>query len=121
MATAAEPFEIEREGDTLIVIPRFDLGDLAFEQIELGAGSVFEELSDATAANVVIDFSKTDYFGTTALGFFVELWKRVRDRSGRMAFCNTSEHEREILELTQLNGLWSICESREDAMRTVRI
>jgi hypothetical protein len=29
----------------------------------------------------------------TALAFFVRIWKRVRRRKGRMAFCNVSDHE----------------------------
>jgi anti-anti-sigma factor len=68
---------------------------------------------------VVLDFRKTDYYGSTALGFFVKLWKRVRDRDGRMAFCGVSDHEREILRVTHLDGMWPICSSREEAVQAV--
>jgi anti-anti-sigma regulatory factor len=61
-----------------------------------------------------------DYGGSTALGFFVRLSLAVRDRGGRMAFCNVSEHEREILETTNLDWLCPLCVSRQDALRAVR-
>jgi hypothetical protein len=36
-----------------------------------------------------------------------------------MAFCNVSDHEREILKVTKLDSLWTICGSREEAMQAV--
>jgi anti-anti-sigma factor len=67
-----------------------------------------------------MDFHKTDYYGSTALAFFLKLWKRVRNRNGRMAFCNISDHEREILTVTQLDRLWPIYLSREEATKAVK-
>jgi hypothetical protein len=37
-----------------------------------------------------------------------------------MAFCRVSEHEREILQATRLDGLWPVCLSREEALHAVR-
>ena len=67
-----------------------------------------------------LDFHKTDYYGSTALGFFVKLWKRVREYIERMAFCGVSDHEREILKVTNLEGLWPICPLREEALKAVQ-
>lgn len=121
MDAQSDIFEIERQGDTLVVTPVSDLGELVYEQIESGESRILDLLSDAALRNVVVDFGRTDYFGTTALGSFVRFWKRVRERGGHMAFCNTSEHEREILKFTKLEGLWSMCGSREEALRAVRV
>jgi anti-anti-sigma factor len=119
MTTATGAFEVEREGQTLIVTPRMDLRELNFLEIEAGAKDILHMLGNGTIKNVVMDFYKTDYYGSTALGFFVKLWKRVRDRNGRMAFCRVSDHEREILKVTHLVGLWPICSSREEAIKVV--
>jgi hypothetical protein len=37
-----------------------------------------------------------------------------------MAFCGVSDHEREILKVTNLDGLWPICSSREEALKAVQ-
>ena len=112
-------FEVEREGETVIVTPRMDLRELDYQEIEAGARDILRLLEDNAIKNVVLDFHKTDYYGSTALGFFVKLWKRIRDRDGRMAFAGLSEHEREILTVTHLDGLWPVCSSREEALKAV--
>ena len=113
-------FEIEQEDDTIIVVPAVDLRELDYQWIEAGAKEVFDHLNGTGIKNIVLDFHKTDYYGSTALGFFLKLWKRVRSRNGRMAFCNVSDHEKEILQFTKLDHLWSICSSRSEALEAVK-
>jgi anti-anti-sigma factor len=120
MNRSTEPFDIEREGETLIVTPVSNLGELEFQLIETGAGPVLDQLAASSARNLVLDFRRTDYFGTTALGFFVKLWKKIRGLGGHMSMCNLSEHEKEILHLTRLDTLWAICDSRREAVQAVR-
>jgi anti-anti-sigma factor len=118
-ATVTGQFEVEREDQTLIITPRADLRELDFRAIEAGASDILRLLGNGTIKNVVLDFHKTGYYGSTALGFFVKLWKRVRECDGRMAFCAVSELEREILKVTKLDGLWPICPSRTEALKAV--
>ena len=113
-------FEIEQADDTLIVIPAVDLRELDYQRIETGARMIFELLDGKGIKNILLDFHKTDYYGSTALGFFLKLWKRVRERNGRMVFCNVSDHEKEILQITKLDHLWPICSSRSEALDAVR-
>jgi anti-anti-sigma factor len=110
-------FEIEREGETIIVTPAVNLRE--FEFVESNVNEVIEVLSDLSIKNLVIDFQRTDYFGSSALALFVKLWKTVAARNGCMAFCNVSEHEHEILNVNKLDMLWRICESRAEAMKVV--
>lgn len=116
---ANQVFEIERHGPTLVATAQADLREMDYQGVEAGASSVLDLLHNGTVRNVVLDFHKTDYYGSTALGFFVKLWKRVRSRGGRMAFCGVSDHEREILKVTRLDGLWPICPTREEALQAV--
>jgi anti-anti-sigma factor len=112
-------FEIERQNDTVIVVPSVDLREFEYEGIESGAKEIMNLLERGGARNVVMDFHKTDYYGSTALGFFVKLWRRVVRANGRMVFCNISAHEREILRVTRLDSLWPICASRQQALQAV--
>lgn len=120
MVTATRAFQIEREGQTLVVTVMMDLRELEYSQIEAGASDILHLLGNGTIKNVVLDFHKTDFYGSTALGFFVRLWKRIRDRGGRMAFSGVSDHEKEILKVANLDGLWPICPSREEALKAVQ-
>jgi anti-anti-sigma factor len=108
------------EGETIILTPVANLRELEFEEINVEAKAVLAMLSAGPARNVVVDFGHTDYFGSTALGFFTQLWQQVKRRNGRLAFCNVSPHEREILRVAGLDGLWPICASRPEALEAVR-
>jgi len=112
-------FEIEPDGETLVVPPPANLGELVFSEGGASASAILSRLSDPGVKNLVLDFHRADYFGTTALGFFVRLWKRARERGGHMAVCNLSGRAREILHLTKMDGLWTVTGSRAEALRAV--
>jgi hypothetical protein len=63
---------------------------------------------------------KTGSYGSTALGFFVKRWKRGTGQNGRMAFCNVSDAEKEVLGITRLDRLWPVCPSRAEALEAVK-
>ena len=118
--TVLQVFETEQIGDTLILAPRRNLSELQLNHFEEETAAVLDLVETLPARNIVLDLSGTTYYGSTALGFFVKLWTRIRKAHGQMAFCNVSENELEILHLTKLDSLWSICETREDALQAVQ-
>jgi anti-anti-sigma factor len=120
MATSTSIFQWEVEGETLILTPLTDLHETEYQQIEEERRSLLRFLKRTPTKNIVIDFSETDYFGSTALDLFLQVWKAVRRRKGHMAFCNVTDQEREILKVTCLAYLWPICSSREEALAGVR-
>jgi anti-anti-sigma factor len=120
MTAATRAFEIERDGQTLFCTALTDLRELDFPEVEAGASEIFALLKNGTIRNVVLDFHNTDYYGSTALGFFVKLHKRLKQHDGHLAFCRVSDHEKEILNVTGLDGLWPICATRADALRALQ-
>jgi anti-anti-sigma factor len=120
MAAKKNLFDIERQGEVLVVIPTADLRESEYEDIETRGQGLLNLLASSDIKRLVIDFHRTDYYGSTALGFFIRLWKRVSARGGRMAFCNVSDHEKEILTVTRLDTLWPVCPSREEALAEVQ-
>ncbi len=120
MNTEQRLFGIEQDDQTLILSPVGNLSELELSSFEETIRTVMQELEAHGYRNVVLDFDGTDYYGSTALGFFIKLWKRVRSMKGNMVFCNVSPHEREVLELTRLDNLWTVCETRAEALRFLR-
>ena len=113
-------FEIAQQGDTIILTPQTDMGELNADRINSGMKHVFALLNNSSVKNIVLDFHKSGYYGSTALGFFFRLWRTISVRQGRMAFCNLSENGKDVLKVMKLETLWDICTSREDALQTVR-
>lgn len=104
---------------TLVITPSADLREFEFDQIEAAAEMTLQQIDAGVAKNVIIDFRETDFYGSTALAFFVKLWKRVKSAGGNLIFCNVSAHEREILDITRLNTLWPLCGSLEEALAVI--
>jgi anti-anti-sigma factor len=119
MMGSANLFEVECRGSVVVVTPMTSLGEFTFEQLAAEATNLLESLDEQMAKNIVVDFGKTDYVGSSALGFLLKLWKSVRQREGRMALCNVSAHEHEILRLTKLDTLWPVYPSRDAALETL--
>ena len=117
---APQPYVVEHRGATVIVTVHGNLGEFAFELLENAATvEIARFLSKRDTRNVVIDLQNTEYFGSSALGFLVRLWKSVISRGGRMAVCHLSDVEREILTMMRLDSLWTLCETVEEAVRSV--
>jgi anti-anti-sigma regulatory factor len=73
MAVHTSLFEVEREGRTLILTPLADLRELRFVEIEAAAADILNLLPGGGVENLILDFSRTDYFSSSALGFFIRL------------------------------------------------
>ena len=120
MSSENQLFSIQQEGETMILSPKLNLSELELSGFDQQTRDVMVSFEEGGYRNIVLDFSGTDYYGSTALGFFIKLWKRVRSVDGQFAFCEVSDYEREVLELTRLDSLWSICATRDDALAAVR-
>ena len=113
-----DAFLTERDAETLIIVPTTNLGELELDETLLQ--KICDLLQDESIQNLVVDFHRTEYFGSTSLGFFIRLWKRIRQRKGGMALCNVSHNQAEILRITRLDELWKTFPSRADALTAVK-
>jgi len=120
MDQQASLFEVERQDDTVILTPLRNLGEFAMDELHQEVDQILESCERSQVRNLLLDFEKTDYLQSTALGFLQRLHKRVIDRQGKMVLCHLSEHEREVLEITNLDTLWPIFDSREDALESLQ-
>lgn len=109
-------FDVQVAGTTVVVVPRECLTEFDFAEIETEGKRVLAWMDKEPANNVLLDLKHSDYFGSSAIGFFMKLWKRARTRKGHMAVCNTSMHAIELIRLIQADKLWHLCESQEQGL-----
>ena len=115
-----EIFEIERLDDTVVLTPTENMGELHATAVSQGLQHIRHELSQGEFRHVVLNFERTDYFGSTALNEFIRLWKDVSSHEGQLVFCGLSPHEREITSVAGLNDRWLICASRDEALERLK-
>ncbi len=110
---------IELEQDTIVVTPVRNLGELDSELFSVDVDGITRLLEQQRARNVVIDFCRTEFFGSDAIHLFLKIYRRVRENRGRMSFCGVSPNEQEVLAMMALDTLWPVFETRDDAINFV--
>lgn len=96
-------FEVE---GTLIVGNRQELKQKVLEEIEGGA------------RKVLVDFAKTTYIDSSGLGVLVSLAKKIRESGGDLRLANLNDDLQTLFELTKLDTLFQISESRARALES---
>jgi anti-anti-sigma factor len=120
METVTRILDTERIGNTLVVLPLVNLAEIDYPRIEREAAGVLRLFELTQIKNVVLDLRHADFTGSTAIGFFVKLWKHAQHRGGGLAICHASPHERQILKVCHLDKVWPICDSRKAALAAAR-
>lgn len=96
---------VEIEGQ-LIVSNRQELKQRVLDEAEAGA------------RKVLVDFAKTGYIDSAGLGVLVSLAKRLRELGGDIRLANLNDDLQTLFELTKLDTLFQIADSRERALET---
>ncbi|MEX2181664.1 MAG: STAS domain-containing protein [Gemmatimonadaceae bacterium] len=96
---------IEIEGQ-LIVSNRQELKQRVLDEAEAGA------------RKILVDFGKTGYIDSSGLGVLVSLAKRLRELGGDLRLANLNDDLQTLFELTKLDTLFQIADTRERALET---
>ena len=65
---------------------------------------------------VLVDFARTGYIDSSGLGVLVSLAKKMRDMGGDLRLANLNDDLQTLFELTKLDTLFQISETRERAL-----
>lgn len=118
-AASGKPiFNSEMQGDVLVVSAQAEISSLQFD-IDQQMTDVLHTLQQSGAKHLLLDLSRSSYFGTAMLGAMVKVWKKVSQGGGQMVLCNVSDGIQEVLRLTKLQTLWPIHATRDDALRSL--
>jgi len=94
---------VEVEGQ-LIVGNRQELKQKVLEHLEKGD------------RKFVIDFANTGYIDSSGLGVLVSLSKKIREQGGELRLSSLNEDLRTLFELTKLDTLFRITDTKEQAL-----
>ena len=75
--------------------------------------------SESAQPKVVLDFGRTDYFGSNFIEVVFRAWKRVRQKDGEFVVCGLNDFCAEILRVTRLDQVWPSYPNRDEAIRAL--
>jgi anti-sigma B factor antagonist len=106
-------FQVEKVNDVLVVDVE---GQLIVGNRQELKQKVLEELENGER-KFVVDFEKTGYIDSSGLGVLVSLSKKIREQGGELRLANLNEDLRTLFELTKLDTLFHIADSRDGALQ----
>jgi anti-sigma B factor antagonist len=106
-------FEVSQQSDVTVVEVT---GQLIVGNRQELKDAVLQMLDDGSR-KFLIDFSDTAYIDSSGLGVLVSLSKKIREKGGEMRLSNLNEDLRTLFELTKLDTLFHIAESRDVALQ----
>ena len=111
---------IEHHEDLVILTPTVNLRELEYEEFEAVVDATLEMFENGNTRHVVIDFGRTEYFGSHTITLLLKLGKTTQGLGGKMALARLSAHEQEILKAAVLDKFWPIYSSVEEATDAVK-
>lgn len=105
-------FSVSREGEVTVVDVT---GQLIVGNRQELRQTVLDELRGG-ARRFLIDFTTTAYIDSSGLGVLVSLSKKIREAGGELRLSNLSEDLRTLFELTKLDTLFRIVDSRQEGL-----
>lgn len=101
---AGEVTVVDVEGQ-LIVGNRQELKQRVLEELEKGE------------RKFLVDFAGTGYIDSSGLGVLVSLSKKIREHGGELRLSSLNEDLRTLFELTKLDTLFRIADSRDEGLQ----
>lgn len=106
-------FQVQKVGEVtvvdvegqLIVGNRQELKQRVLEELERGE------------RRFLVDFSGTGYIDSSGLGVLVSLSKKIREQGGELRLSSLNEDLRTLFELTKLDTLFRIADSRAEGLQ----
>lgn len=114
-----QSFHIERHGEIAVVVPSPQVEEMHETLIEQAAKLVVNSLKEDPPAGIVIDLSNVNYFGSVFVSFLLRCHMLARKQGSEIVLAGASEPARELLHVLDLETLWAIYDTREEALESL--
>ena len=112
-------FNIERHGEIAVVTPSARVEEMHETMIEQAARMVIQSLKSDPPAGIVVDLSQVAYFGSVFVSFLLRCHSQARKHGSEIVLAGASEPARELLKLLDLETLWAIYDTRQEAIEAL--
>ncbi|NQV28998.1 MAG: STAS domain-containing protein [Rhodopirellula sp.] len=107
------------DGVTVIVLgEQYD--NLNEPSLEAAAAELLEIAQSADPPLIVVDMVRTKFFGSAFLGTLFRVWRRLTARNGKLCVCSAKGPCADVLAVTQVDRLWDVFDTREEAIKSLK-
>ena len=116
----AGPLVVLKEGDVTVVVFGPEQRQLDESGLERIGRQLVEVAEAAEPPLLVLDMAVTEFFGSSFIEALFRVWKKLNPRPGaKFAISGLQPYCKEVLEVTHLDRLWPLPDSRAAAVALV--
>ena len=115
MSADGRPQVLQQDGVTIVAFQD------AFRRItEDRIAQINEPMAEAAKADppkILIDLAPIEFFSSSFIEVLFRVWEQIKEKDGAvLAICGLAPYCHEILQVTNLDNLWDVYDSREAAL-----
>jgi len=95
----------------------YDSLDLA--RLDQVRRSLLDEADHADPPLLALDFTRTEFIGSSFIELLVRAWKRIKQRDGLIVLCRLNPFCEEVFRVARLDQIWEIFPTRQEAIETL--
>ncbi|MBF0569173.1 MAG: STAS domain-containing protein [Candidatus Omnitrophica bacterium] len=76
----------------------------------------FKKILKEMTAKVLVDFEKVSFIDSSGIATLIEMFQNLQKIKGRLCLCRVNKKIVGVFEITKVHKLFTMCESREDAL-----
>lgn len=119
MKSGAPPYVLQTEKTHSVLVLQPSINDAQWGDIEEFGNQLLNRLKQRPHPFLLLDLTNLDYIGSALVALIVRLWKATDENQGRMIVINHNSTVREVLDIAGLTKVWTIVETREQAIERV--
>ena len=109
--------EVTKAGEVTVIVFGSDYENLDEQCLDEVRELILETAETADPPQMLLDLSHTSFFGSSFVEVLFRVWNRMNSKdNGKFGICGLTPYCKEVLEITHLDRIWGIYESREDAL-----
>lgn len=103
----------EKKGNWFVIHIEGRLDVMLSQQLE---SLVFESIGKGEH-KILFNLSRVEYMSSSGLRVFISTMRKLGEKQGEMRLCHMSDGVRKILKIVDLEGMFNIFPTEEDALK----
>lgn len=112
-------YEIESVAGHSVISLNPALEGSTWGDIERAGNELRQHVAAARQPSFLVDLSRLKFMGSSMVALVVKLWKMIQERQGRMVVVNSSQIIANVLSVSGLSQVWTIVDTRDEALRVL--
>jgi anti-anti-sigma factor len=114
-------YQLEAADQYTVVTLAAQLSNEQWGEIHEVGNQLVKRLNELKTKHLLVDLSAMEYIGSSTVALVVRLWKTVQEQEGALAVISKHPVVVEVLQISGLSKVWTIVDTRDDALTELGI